>query len=68
MKDRNHDLTKDDANTLLSVSRECAHAPCPKPEESVPNDHYYNIAVSNLKKALYGLRINMFLSGCLLSG
>ena len=51
VKDHNHDLTKDDANTLLSLLRECAHAPSPKPEESLPQDHYYNIAVSNLKKS-----------------
>ena len=50
MKDCNHD-TKDDANTLLSLLRECAHAPCPKPKESLPKDHYYNIVVSDLKKS-----------------
>ena len=51
VKDSNHNLTKDDANTLLSLLRECAHAPSPKPHEFLPVDHYYNIAVSNLKKS-----------------
>jgi len=51
VKDRNHNLTKDEANTLLSLLRECAHAPSPKPQESLPQDHYFNIAVSKLKKS-----------------
>lgn len=51
VKDHNHNLTKDDASTLLSLLRECAHAPSPKPHEMLPPDHYYNIAVSNLKKS-----------------
>lgn len=51
VKDRNHNLTKDDANTSLCLLRECAHAPSPKPHESLPQDHYYNVAVSNLKKS-----------------
>ena len=51
MKHSNHNLTKDDANTLLSLLRECAHAPSSKPHEFLSVDHYYNIAVSNLKKS-----------------
>jgi len=50
VKDRNHNLNKDQANTLLSLLRDCAYAPSPKPQESLAQDHYYNIALSKLKK------------------
>ena len=50
-RDRNHNLNKDDEETLLFMLRECAHAPPPKPNESLPIDHYYSEAVSNLKKS-----------------
>ena len=55
VKDRNHNLTKYDAYTLLPLLRECAHVPSPtpspKPYKLLPQDHYYNIGVSNLKKS-----------------
>ena len=51
VKDHNHNLNKDDAETLLFLLRECAHAPPPKSTESLPIDHYYSKAVSNLKKS-----------------
>ena len=35
-RDRNHNLSKDDEETLFFLLRECAHAPLPKPNESLP--------------------------------
>ena len=49
--DHNYNLNKDNVEMLLFLLWECAHAPPPKPTESLPIDYYYSKAVSNLKKS-----------------
>lgn len=51
VKNHNHGLNKDEAETLLHLLRDCAHAPSPKQQESLPVDHYYQIAVKKLKES-----------------
>ena len=51
VKDHNHNLTKDEADTLLFRLRECANAPSPKPTESFPQDHDFKLAVEKLKQS-----------------
>ena len=51
VRDYNYNLSKDDDEPLLFLLQECAHEPPPKPYGSLPLDHYYNKAVSNLKKS-----------------
>ena len=51
VKDHNHNLTKDEADTLLFLLRECANAPSPKPTESFPQNHYFKLAVEKLKQS-----------------
>ena len=49
-KDRKHGLSSDDAKVLLSLLRDCAHAPSP-PALDLPVDHHYQQHVDNLKKS-----------------
>ena len=51
VKDHNHNLTKDEADTLLFLLRESANAPSPKPTESFPQDHCFKLAVEKLKQS-----------------
>ena len=49
-KDRKHGLSSDDAEVLLSLLRDCAHAPSPTALD-LPVDHHYQQHVDNLKKS-----------------
>lgn len=59
VRDHHHGLSKDDGDTLLQLLRECAHAPAPKPQEKLPQDHYYNLALRNLKSSSIWLNNEM---------
>ena len=43
--------SKDEGDELLHLLRECAHAPAPRPQENLPQNHYYNLALNNLKSS-----------------
>ena len=49
-KDRKHGLSSDDAEVLLNLLRDCAHAPSPTALD-LPVDHHYQQHVDNLKKS-----------------
>ena len=49
--DHHHGLSKDERDELLQLLRECAQAPTPRPQDKLPNDHYYNLALNNLKSS-----------------
>ena len=51
VRDHHHGLSKDEGDELLQLLRECAQAPTPRPQEKLPNDHYYNLALNNLKSS-----------------
>ena len=51
VRDHHHGLSKNEANELLRLLRECAHAPAPRPQEQLPQNYYYNIALQNLKSS-----------------
>ena len=48
VKNHNHGLTKSEGEELLGLLRECAHAPAPRPQENLPIDYYYNMALKKL--------------------
>ena len=48
--ERKHGLSADDAEVLLSLLRDCAHAPSPTSEE-LPVDHHFQQQLDNLKKS-----------------
>ena len=48
VRDHHHKLSKDEGDELLSLLRECAHAPAPRPQENLPHDHYHNLALNKL--------------------
>ena len=49
-KERKHGLSLENAEILLSLLRDCAHAPSPTTAD-LPVDHYYQQQVDNLKKS-----------------
>ena len=51
VKNHHHGLNKDEAEELLQLLRDCAHAPPPKLQESLPVDHYYQLAINKLQKS-----------------
>ena len=51
VRDHHHRLSRDEGDELLHLLRECAHAPAPRPQENLPHDHYYNLALNNLKSS-----------------
>ena len=51
VRDHHHKLSKDEGDELLRLLRECAHAPAPRPQENLPHDYYYNLAVDSLKSS-----------------
>ena len=51
VRDHHHRLSKDEGDELLQLLRECAHAPAPRPQEKLPQDHYFNLALNNLKSS-----------------
>ena len=48
-KERKHGLSADDAEVLLSLLHDCAHAPSPTNAE-LPIDHHFQQQLDNLKK------------------
>ena len=52
VRDHHHGLSRDEGDKLLQLLRECAHAPTPRPQENVPQDHYYNLAVNHRHEAI----------------
>ena len=50
MKERKHGFSSDDAEALLCMLRECAHAPSPT-DESLPRDFHFQQHVNNLNKS-----------------
>ena len=51
VRDHHHGLSKNEGDELLRLLRECAHAPAPRPQEQLPQNYYYNIALQNLKSS-----------------
>ena len=51
VRDHHHKLSTDERDELLHLLRECAHDPTPRPQENLPQDHYYNLALNNLKSS-----------------
>ena len=51
VRDHHHKLSKDEGDELLHLLRECAHAPAMRPQENLPHDHYYNLALNSLKSS-----------------
>ena len=49
VKDHKHGLTKDEGESLLDLLRTCANAPPPPAHEGKQQDHYYKLALANLK-------------------
>lgn len=50
-KDHKHGLTREEGESLLELLRDCAHAPLPAPNESLPFDHYFQKALDRLKES-----------------
>lgn len=50
VKDHHHNLDQSQAEQLLDLLRNCARVSSP-PNESLPIDHFFQLAVSNLKKS-----------------
>ena len=42
VQDHHHTLSRDEGDELLHLLPECAHAPTPRPQENLPQDHYYD--------------------------
>ena len=38
---------------MLGLLRECAHAPAPRPQENLPIDYYYNMALKKLTSSVW---------------
>ena len=51
VSDRKHGLVGDEADELLKLLRECAHAPSPAHGDPAPQDSYYQMAVERLKNS-----------------
>ena len=51
VKDHHHNLDPSQAEQLLDLLRDCARASSPSHDDSLPVDHYYQIALKNLKES-----------------